>query len=234
MIEILDAEVVQVTSDPPNKRRAVYLGIALVVAVAVIGGAYWFTQSTTSKTLLCGDSIRGDTTKAKKSVVKSCRDVLDDTNSPVKKYYFEGDGNFVLMSTCHEYTKGATTNFWTPEYGCSGRMQRRAGRTVWRGTMMTLDATTYGIRRPRCSSSRNPMCCTPCTSMVLALQVGYSSLILNVWMPLQLSLRLFHHIHFHFYPHLQGMPLQLPLRLFPHFHFYPHLQGIFTFRDLRK
>jgi len=126
VIEILDAEVVQVTSDPPNKRRAVYLGIALVVAVAMIGGAFWFTQSTTpslrptlqptayptSNQLFCGESVLGDTTTEGKSVVKFCGDVESKTNSPGKKYYFKGDGNFITMSTCHEVTKGATTNFY--------------------------------------------------------------------------------------------------------------------------
>jgi len=84
--EILDAEVVQVTSDPPDKRKTIYLGIALVVAVAVIGSAFWFTQSTaptqrpplrptayqTSNQLICGDSILGDTTTEEKSEITSC------------------------------------------------------------------------------------------------------------------------------------------------------------------
>jgi len=135
MFEILDAEVVQGTSDPPNKRRTIYLGIALVVAVAVIGSAFWFTQSGASQIpppalrptlrptadptstrieqIFCGDSILGDTTTEEKKEVKSCGDVVNETNSPGKKFYFKGDRSFIIMSTCHEYTEGASiSNFF--------------------------------------------------------------------------------------------------------------------------
>jgi len=139
-----------VISDPPKKQRTIYLGIALVVAVAVIGGALWFTQSTTAfrtstkiDQLFCGESILGDTTTEEKNEVESCGDVGYKTKSPGKKYYFEGDGNFVFMSTCHEVTKGAATNFYdsrirlfrtnteTSEEECVAGNNDDAGCGIW-------------------------------------------------------------------------------------------------------
>jgi len=134
-VEYIDAEVLQITKETPNKRRTIYLGIALVVAVAVIGSAFWFTQSGASQIpppalrptlrptadptstrieqIFCGDSILGDTTTEEKKEVKSCGDVVNETNSPGKKFYFKGDRSFIIMSTCHEYTEGASiSNFF--------------------------------------------------------------------------------------------------------------------------
>jgi len=113
MAEYLDAEAIEVVNKTPNGRRFILVGVALAFAVITIGSAVWFTQAnSTSDQISCSIQYREDTAEKERITVGNCGDV-GETKSRGKKYFFEGNGDFVTLSTCNAYTKGVeTSNFY--------------------------------------------------------------------------------------------------------------------------